>query len=34
MYVKLGFRPWMNDPTAPERWHAVFEKLGVADKNS
>jgi mycothiol synthase len=27
-YFKLGFEPWLFDPTAPERWRAIRERLG------
>lgn len=27
-YFKLGFEPWMSDPTAPDRWRAVKEAIG------
>ncbi len=27
-YLRLGFEPWMVDPTAPERWRAIQQILG------
>jgi mycothiol synthase len=27
-YFKLGFEPWLYDPTAPERWRSLRQKLG------
>lgn len=29
-YLKLGFQPWMFDPSAPDRWKEIYQKLGVA----
>ena len=26
-YLKLGFEPWMTDPSHPERWQVVHEQL-------
>ena len=31
-YLQLGFEPWMYDPTAPERWRAVFAALSSNDR--
>ena len=27
-YLRLGFEPWMVDPTAPDRWQAIQRILG------
>lgn len=31
-YLKLGFRPVMIDENMPERYRAIFEKLGIENK--
>ena len=28
-YVKLGFQPWLFDPSATDRWAAIYQKLGI-----
>jgi len=34
MYLRLGFEPWMHDPTAPERWRAVLAVVAQTDHNA
>jgi mycothiol synthase len=29
IYLKLGFAPWLVDPTAEQRWHSVRQALGM-----
>jgi mycothiol synthase len=33
-YFKLGFTPWMFDPTAPERWEQIQARLQERQRRS